>query len=145
MDIPIEPRWDGPHFGKDFPDPSIIKDKKDGKWKAYATSSNNAGHIPMAESSNGVNWSYLNKDALPDVGPWVDPKDRGIWAPDVFRDDKGNYVMYCKSHQLSLPVLGSLTSTTPNCSITRLSSDMASRSGQLLISRYYSCGQEERR
>ena len=67
----------------------------------------------MAESSNGVNWSYLNKDALPDVGPWVDPKDRGIWAPDVFRDDKGNYVMYCKSHQLSLPVSGSLASTIP--------------------------------
>ncbi|KAK7751360.1 hypothetical protein SLS62_006616 [Diatrype stigma] len=74
-----------------FPDPSIVKDGD--AWKAYATSSNNA-HIPVAESSDAVSWTFTGKDALPDVGFWVDPKDRGIWAPDVFQNDDGDFVMY---------------------------------------------------
>ncbi|RYP01890.1 hypothetical protein DL764_006037 [Monosporascus ibericus] len=62
--------------------------------KGYATSSNNK-RIPIAESEDSVNWKFLNKDALPDLPSWIDNNDRGLWAPDVFRDDKGHYIMYC--------------------------------------------------
>ncbi|RYP81933.1 hypothetical protein DL769_001777 [Monosporascus sp. CRB-8-3] len=98
FDAPIEARWDGPHMDISFPDPSIIQDKKDGKWKGYATSSNNK-RIPIAESADSVNWKFLNKDALPDLPSWIDNNDRGLWAPDVFRDDKGHYVMYFAGKQ----------------------------------------------
>lgn len=91
-------RWNGPHMNVSFPDPSIVKDGD--SWKAYATSSNNA-HIPIAESSDAVSWTFTDKDALPDVGSWVDPKNRGIWAPDVFKNDDGEFVMYCK-HALQI-------------------------------------------
>ena len=70
----------GPLLGVSFPDPSIIWG--DGSWKAYATSSNGK-HIPVATSSDTFSWSLTGNDALPDVGAWVDPGDRGIWAPDV--------------------------------------------------------------
>ncbi len=88
----VDTQWDGPHMGINFPDPTIIKDGS--TWKAYATSSNNK-HIPVAESSDAVSWKFTGRDALPEVGSWVDPKDRGIWAPDVFKNDAGEFVMYC--------------------------------------------------
>ncbi|RYP69256.1 hypothetical protein DL771_006224 [Monosporascus sp. 5C6A] len=37
FDAPIEAGRDGPHMGISFPDPSIIQDKEDGKWKGYAS------------------------------------------------------------------------------------------------------------
>jgi hypothetical protein len=70
----------GPQLGVDFPDPSIIYG--DGSWKAYATSSNGK-RIPVATSGDRVSWTLTSNDALPDPGPWVDPNDGGIWAPDV--------------------------------------------------------------
>ena len=96
---PLDARWDGPHMDISFPDPSILKDGD--TWKAYATSSNNA-HIPIAESSDAVSWTFTDTDALPDVGSWVSSSDRGIWAPDVFKNDDGQFVMYCKHFEVSL-------------------------------------------
>lgn len=69
-----------PSMGVNFPDPSIIWG--DGSWKAYATSSNGKV-IPVATSSDALSWTLSSTDALPDPGSWVDPNDRGIWAPDV--------------------------------------------------------------
>ena len=85
--------WIGPAFDQGFPDPTLLKDD-DGVWWAYSTSSN--GHIPLAKSSDGVSWKYANVDAMPDVGSWIDPKDRGIWAPSVFKNSDGEYIMYCE-------------------------------------------------
>ncbi|GAW10808.1 hypothetical protein ANO14919_001430 [Xylariales sp. No.14919] len=79
----------GPFLGKDFPDPSIIWG--DGSWKAYATSSNGK-RIPVATSSDTNSWTLTSNDALPDPGPWVDANDKGIWAPDVQKNDAGTYV-----------------------------------------------------
>jgi len=71
----------GPFMGVDFPDPSIIWG--DGSWKAYGTSSNGK-HVPVSTTTNPTSgWSLSGTDALPDPGSWVDPNDRGIWAPDV--------------------------------------------------------------
>lgn len=81
----------GPHMDRDFPDPSLIFG--DGSWKAYGTSSSGKT-IPIAESGDAQTWTFTDTDALPDPGAWVDPNDRGIWAPDVNKNDDGVYVMY---------------------------------------------------
>ncbi|KAI1177901.1 glycoside hydrolase family 43 protein [Nemania sp. FL0916] len=86
----------GPYIGASFPDPSIIYG--DGSWKAYATSSNNK-HVPVATSSDANSWTLTTTDALPDPGAWVDSSDRGIWAPDVQKNDAGTYVMYYTGHK----------------------------------------------
>ncbi|KAI1472811.1 glycoside hydrolase family 43 protein [Daldinia caldariorum] len=85
--------WNGPVMDISFPDPTLLIDGD--TWWAYATSSDGHGHIPLAKSTDGgERWTWTKKDALPDVGPWVDPKDRGIWAPSVFKNDAGKFVMY---------------------------------------------------
>ncbi|KAI0508797.1 glycoside hydrolase family 43 protein [Xylaria bambusicola] len=81
----------GPALNVNFPDPSIIYG--DGSWKGYATSSNGK-HIPVATSPDTISWTLTGNDALPDPGSWVDANDRGIWAPDVQKNDAGTYVMY---------------------------------------------------
>lgn len=77
-----------------FPDPTLLIEGK--AWYAYATSSGSTGHIPIAKSSDGKKWTWTKKDAMPDVGSWIDPSNKGIWAPSVFKNDNGKYVMYCK-------------------------------------------------
>ncbi|KAI2628427.1 glycoside hydrolase family 43 protein [Xylaria nigripes] len=100
----------GPALGVDFPDPSIIYG--DGSWKAYATSSNNK-RVPIATSSDAASWSLTSHDALPDPGPWVDPMDKSIWAPDVQINDAGTYVMYYTAHQNGgTHCIGAATSST---------------------------------
>ncbi|KAK7748469.1 hypothetical protein SLS62_008508 [Diatrype stigma] len=81
----------GPHMGRDFPDPSLIFGE--GSWKAYGTSSSGKG-IPVATSADGQTWTFSDQDALPTPGAWVDAGDRGLWAPDVNKNDDGTYVMY---------------------------------------------------
>lgn len=95
----VQPRargpWNGPVMDISFPDPTLFIDSN-GVWWAFATSSDNNGHIPVATSNDGEKWTFAKMDALPDVGPWVDSGDRGIWAPSVFQNDDGKYVMYCE-------------------------------------------------
>lgn len=86
--------WNGPVMDISFPDPTLLIDGN--IWWAYATSSDNNGHIPMAVSNDGNKWTWTKMDAMPDVGSWIDPKNKGIWAPSVFKNDNGKYVMYCK-------------------------------------------------
>ncbi|KAI1825924.1 glycoside hydrolase family 43 protein [Xylaria intraflava] len=85
-----------PALSVSFPDPSLIWG--DGSWKAYATSSNNK-YVPVATSSDAASWKLTTYDALPDPGPWVNPKDKAVWAPDVQKNDAGTYVMYYTAHQ----------------------------------------------
>ncbi|KAI2784350.1 glycoside hydrolase family 43 protein [Daldinia loculata] len=84
--------WNGPVMDISFPDPTLLIDGN--IWWAYATSSDNNGHIPMAVSNDGNKWTWTKMDAMPDVGSWIDPKNKGIWAPSVFKNDNGKYVMY---------------------------------------------------
>lgn len=80
--------FSGPVMGVDFPDPSIIWG--DGSWKAYGTSSNGKT-IPVATSGDARSWTLTTSDALPDPGPWIDPNDRGIWAPDVNKNVRSHH------------------------------------------------------
>lgn len=78
-----------------FPDPTILIDGK--VWWAYATSSDNNGHIPLAGYNDGNKWIWEKMDAMPDVSPsWIDSGE-GIWAPSVFKNDNGKYVIYYES------------------------------------------------
>ena len=79
--------FSGPQMGVDFPDPSMIWG--DGNWKAYGTSSNGKT-IPVATSGDARTWTLTGNDALPNPGAWVDPNDRGIWAPDVNKNVRFN-------------------------------------------------------
>ncbi|KAI1420787.1 glycoside hydrolase family 43 protein [Xylaria sp. FL1777] len=100
----------GPSLNVDFPDPSIIYG--DGSWKAYATSSNGKS-IPVATSSDASSWTLTSNDALPNPGSWVDANDRGIWAPDVQKNDAGTYVMYYTAHKSGgSHCIGAATSAT---------------------------------
>ncbi|KAI2619914.1 glycoside hydrolase family 43 protein [Hypoxylon sp. NC1633] len=103
-------RLDGPFMGFDFPDPSLIWG--DGAWRAYATSSGGLS-VPVANSTDTFDWQLSGDDALPDPGPWVDPNDKGVWAPDVQKNDDGVYVMYYTAHQAGgSHCIGAATSKT---------------------------------
>lgn len=69
-----------PAIASNFPDPSIIN--ADGTWYAYATG-DKGNHIQLAQSSNLVNWTVLNQDALPNPGNWSN--GASVWTPDVLR------------------------------------------------------------
>lgn len=65
----------------DFPDPSFIQ-HTDGTWYAFGTNGN--GHrIQVANSTDFMNWTLLNIEALPNLSSWENEPDH--WAPDVFR------------------------------------------------------------
>jgi len=86
----------GPVIETDFPDPSIIQ--VGGTWYAFGTQSlydfKNV-KTQLATSSDFENWDLReNYDALRTLPSWVDMKDPRIWAPDVFQNDEGDYVMY---------------------------------------------------
>lgn len=68
----------GPVITENFPDPSVIY--ADGKWYAFATN-NGVYNVPVAESTDFLNWTVLAQDALPDAGVWSDGTN--VWAPDV--------------------------------------------------------------
>jgi hypothetical protein len=74
----------------DFPDPSVLN--FDGSYYAFATQNTAAPaqtiNIQESRSSDGVNWTQSNSDALPDVGAWAKPGN--TWAPSVAYDSADN-------------------------------------------------------
>lgn len=86
----------GPVIVTDFPDPSIIQ--VDGTWYAFGTQSRfdyTNIKTQLATSNDFDNWNLReNYDALRNLPSWVDKNDPRIWAPDVFQNDEGDYVMY---------------------------------------------------
>lgn len=69
-----------------FPDPGLLE--HNGTWYAYGTNPKkhdpNAIHIPVATSTNFVNWTlHHDYDAMPTLGGW----ERSVnhWAPDVIQ------------------------------------------------------------
>lgn len=59
----------------------------------YAFATNSGGiNIQTAKSTdNGVTWTVLGSDALPDVGSWA--TTGSTWAPDVINRGDGTFVL----------------------------------------------------
>ncbi len=49
--------------------------------------------VPRFTSPSLSRTATLRGDAMPDLPPWVDPHDRGVWAPSVAKIG-GSYVIY---------------------------------------------------
>ncbi|KAJ5586019.1 hypothetical protein N7450_005806 [Penicillium hetheringtonii] len=78
-----------------FPDPGLLQ--HNGTWYAFGTNPKkhdpNTIHIPVATSSNFVNWTlHDDYDAMPTLGGW----ERSVnhWAPDAIQRDDGKFVIY---------------------------------------------------
>jgi len=104
--------------GINFPDPSMIRVNPN-LFYAFSTNAQINGqtvHIPMASSTNFVNWTHLGtKDALPNLPTWIDNTNPRIWAPDVVQIANGQYVMYytaATKANTNLHCLGVATSST---------------------------------
>jgi hypothetical protein len=74
----------------DFPDPGLLE--HNGTWYAFGTNpykhDPNSIHIPVATSTNFVNWTlHKDWDAMPTVGNWERKVDH--WAPDVIQRVSG--------------------------------------------------------
>lgn len=75
----------------DFPDPAFVQ-HTDGSWYAFGTNGNGE-RIQVAYSDDFWSWTLLDGvEALPTLSGWETEVDH--WAPDVFRRDDGQYVMY---------------------------------------------------
>ena len=90
----VSGNW-APVSPRDFPDPSILNDN--GTYYAFATQNTAAPaqtiDIQEATSTDGVTWTQLSSDALPNVGGWAKPGD--TWAPSVAYDSTDNdFVMF---------------------------------------------------
>ena len=95
----------GPVIPTDFPDPSIIQ--VGGTWYAFGTQSiydyKNV-KTQLATSTDFNNWDLReNYDALRNLPSWVNMNDPKIWAPDVFQNDEGDYVMYFSASHRDQP------------------------------------------
>ena len=106
--------WAPVHAG-DFPDPSILN--YGGTYYAFSTQNyanpNQTINIQESTSSDGVTWSQLSSDALPNVGAWAKPGN--TWAPTVAYN--GNeFVMYYTATENQLPgdqCIGVATASNP--------------------------------
>ena len=99
----------------DFPDPSVLD--YGGTYYAFATQSTAAPsatiNIQEAISNDGVSWSRLSTDALPNVGAWAKPGD--TWAPTVAYNGS-EFVMYYTATANQAPYdqcIGVATSSSP--------------------------------
>jgi arabinan endo-1,5-alpha-L-arabinosidase len=110
-------------FADTFADPSVIR-AKDGAWYAYATSDplregeTDRHLIPMARSSDLVNWTYVGDVFGPGNRPvWAAP-DASFWAPDIRYLDGSYYLYYVVTQTTVTPepndsAIGVATAPTP--------------------------------
>jgi hypothetical protein len=99
----------------DFPDPSVLN--YNGNYYAFATQNTATPaqtiNIQESWSTDGVNWTRLSSDALPNVGAWAKPGN--TWAPSVaFNGTK--FVMYYTATEIQSPgdqCIGVATSSSP--------------------------------
>ncbi|TKA28961.1 hypothetical protein B0A50_03373 [Salinomyces thailandicus] len=134
--------------GVNFPDPCIVQ--YGSYWYAFATRTVGSGiHIQVAQSSDFDSWSLVydddgsQKDALPDLPPWVDSSSPNTWAPDVIQID-GQFVMYfsaTSSSDSSKHCIGAATATSVTGPYTPISSSALicplSQGGAIDASGYY--------
>src|SRR5829696_9310897 len=112
-------------FADTFADPSVIK-AKDGFWYAYGTTDplregEGTRHIiPMARSSDLVNWTYVG-DAFTEatLPSWADAgAGAALWAPDIRYLDGTYYLYYVVTQTTVFPgpndnAIGVATSDSP--------------------------------
>ncbi|TKA74484.1 hypothetical protein B0A55_06446 [Friedmanniomyces simplex] len=79
--------------------PSIIQVGR--IWYAFATRTiGSTLHIQIASSPDFKTWSIVKnsdgsqKDALPNLPPWVNTGSPNTWAPDIIQLTDGSFVMY---------------------------------------------------
>ena len=107
--------WAPVHPG-DFPDPSILALTAN-QYYAFATqnfaSASRTINIQESTSTDGVNWTQTNVDALPNLGKWAKPGE--TWAPSVAFNGS-QYVMYYTATEAAAPndqCIGMATSASP--------------------------------
>ena len=95
--IPEEPEepeevvtyYKNPVVNNDAPDPTVVRGKN-GKFYAFSTMKD--GNVPVYQSDNLANWTFIGNAYTPaNVPRFV--KDAGIWAPDA-NYIKNKYVLY---------------------------------------------------
>jgi hypothetical protein len=108
--------WAPMHYG-DFPDPSILDVPSLGTYYAFATQSfapaSQTINIQESTSTDGVDWTQTNVDALPNLGVWAKPGN--TWAPSVASNGFG-YIMYYTATEAAAPndqCIGMATSLSP--------------------------------
>lgn len=74
-----------------FPDPAIIKDGN--TWYAFATT-DHGKNVQVASSPDFKTWTVLDEDVMSTAGAWAASTHSNVWAPDVIRNDAGDYVLY---------------------------------------------------
>lgn len=84
---PVE--YTNPVIDRNFPDPSILRDKD--VYYAYATNGEGQ-NMPCARSADLIHWSDP-VDAMPQMPPWTKFAPGLTWAPNV-RKFGGAYVVY---------------------------------------------------
>ncbi|MGH3658128.1 MAG: hypothetical protein ACRDUA_15850 [Micromonosporaceae bacterium] len=88
-------------INKNFADPSFIKAGK--TYYAYATGGNGkGGGFPYATAPRMSGPSTKHGVSMPEKPAWVAKNREGeyqYWAPSVFRNDQGKYVMYFTANQ----------------------------------------------
>jgi beta-xylosidase len=106
-----------PALAEEFADPFVLT--LDDGWVAYATNDRFKNNVPMAMTTNLVDWQIVpgadgkgRRDALPDLPGWA--KKGWTWAPEVLRTDKG-YILYftAKENKSDLQCVGAATSNNP--------------------------------
>lgn len=105
-----------PVFETNFPDPFILPHGDE--FLAYATNPEGAAvNVPMARSSNLVDWDFVRVDgvlldAMPDLPPWA--REGWTWAPEVIRH-KDRYLLYftAKERSSGLQCVGAAESSDP--------------------------------
>jgi arabinan endo-1,5-alpha-L-arabinosidase len=99
-----------PLIKADFPDPDLLH--VDGTYYAYATNGNTL-NVQVATSTDLVEWTLSEDDALPELPSWVIPGK--TWAPEVAEVSPGNFVLYFTATNFdpALQCIGVATSTNP--------------------------------
>jgi hypothetical protein len=106
--------WSPVHPG-DFPDPSVMLYQ--GTYYGFATQNfapaNQTINIQTSTSSDGVNWTASNNDALPQLPSWAEAGN--TWAPTVAFNGS-EFVMYYTATQASNgdQCIGRAVATSPS-------------------------------
>jgi hypothetical protein len=81
------------------PDPHVLR--ANGKYWAYTTNGSSY-NIQRYVSDDLASWGRTsNPDALPNLPAWAAQSGQYQWAPTVFRNGNGKYVMYYVAHDSS--------------------------------------------
>jgi predicted GH43/DUF377 family glycosyl hydrolase len=99
-----------PVYNVDFPDPSVSE--FGGVYYAYSTQVG-LDNVPVATSTDGVNWIGGHNDTFPLLPTWAE--FGYTWAPTVAETTLGTYVMYYTARQASsgLQCVGQAISILP--------------------------------